>query len=42
MGQGEFEPEEANRDNLKSLSLRRHRVQKKFQGTEDYRHGFWF
>lgn len=33
LGQGEFEPEEANRDNLKSVSLRTHGVQKKFQRT---------
>lgn len=40
VAQGEFEPEEANGDNLKSVSLIPHGVQKKFQRTENDRHGF--
>lgn len=40
VGQGEFEPEEANRDHLKRVSLKTHGVQKKFQRTENNRHGF--
>lgn len=40
VGQGEFEPEEASRDNLKWVPLKTHGVQKKFQETENSRHGF--
>lgn len=39
--QGEFGPEEANRGNLKSTSLRIHEVQKKFQRAKNNRHGFY-